>query len=440
VGIDPSPDICEYCDAQVEQARMSKGQDKLFSDDGGLLFTVDMFMRWMSVYRIKHKEWWIMKGCLPEQVLQFVREQFSNYDTTGQGLKTRQVFELLGTLACRPETVEDQQRVIGYIKMTDVDGSGTIDFLEFLQLLRLVMEYDTRRFRSREMDLIHSTGMTPQQIDGLREAFEQFDVKRSLALNLGVIKRLFDKGCGTGNGFQFDRQKMVVLTDALRDTEMRVAKIRINSKKQGCGQSLATDFGEFCCLVHILVAIKGDELGGVSGIRKAFEGLVKRSGLEKWVETRTPNADEIRGRWEVMMLSRHTQTFFQNMMGSQLVVTPREDTNPRPPHFNAEKIPRRMTKHKLMEVNWKLLEERDDPPGLMLEIQKGMGGKRNSKSAVVQRPSKSGQSPGAQKPGQKSPRPGNESSKEKASQGSGRSSMMRGAAGKPGVRSSVMRQ
>merc|ERR1719238_293587 len=124
---------------------------------------------------------------------------------------------------------------------------------------------------------------------------------------------------------------MVVLTDALRETETRVAKIRINSKKQGCGQALACDFGEFCVLVHILVAHKGDQLGGVTGIRKAFEGLVKRSGIDNWMQKRMANADEIRGRWEVMMLERHTQTFFQNMMGSDLQVTPREDTNERPP-------------------------------------------------------------------------------------------------------------
>ena len=36
-----------------------------------------------------------------------VREQFGQYDTKGDGLKTRQVFELLGALSCRPETVED---------------------------------------------------------------------------------------------------------------------------------------------------------------------------------------------------------------------------------------------------------------------------------------------------------------------------------------------
>ena len=72
------------------------------------------------------------------------------------------------------------------------------------------LRYDTKRMRSREMDLIHSTGMTPDQIDGLREAFEQFDTKKSLSLNLGAIKRLFDKGAGSGKGFTFDRQRMVL--------------------------------------------------------------------------------------------------------------------------------------------------------------------------------------------------------------------------------------
>merc|ERR1719171_261209 len=132
------------------------------------------------------------------------------------------------------------------------------------------------------MDLIHSTGMTPQQIDGLREVFTQHDDKRKLALPLATIKRVFDQ-TPNQSGFSFDRQQMVTLTDALKETESRVARIRLNSKKPGCGQSMCTDFGEFCVLIHILVAHKHTQL---PGIREAFEGIVKRSGLEKWMEKR----------------------------------------------------------------------------------------------------------------------------------------------------------
>jgi Ca2+-binding EF-hand superfamily protein len=328
VGIDPEQRILEYCDTQVEKARMAKNQEKLFADGGGWLLTIDMFMRWMAIYRIKHKEMWCMKACLPEQVLQFVKDRFGNYDTTGQGLKTRQVFDLLGALNSRPESVQDQQRVIGYIKITDVDGSGTIDFLEFLQLLRLVQEHETRIMRMREMDLIHSTGMTPQQIDGLREVFAQFDTKRALVLSLADIKKAFDQG--TKDGFQFDRPKMVILSDAVKEADTRAARIRFNPKKPGCGQTLCTDFGEFCILVHILVQQKAAEL---PGIRNAFEAIVKRSGIEKWIEKRMACSDEVRGRWELMMLRRHIQTFYQNMMGNDLKVTPRPENATTPPFY-----------------------------------------------------------------------------------------------------------
>jgi hypothetical protein len=191
-------------------------------------------------------------------------------------------------------------------------------------------------------------------------------VKRSLALSLATIKKLFDQGCGPKNGLQFDRQKMVVLTDALKETEARVTRIRFNPKKPGCGQSLSTDFGEFCVLVHQLVAQKAADL---PGIRPAFDGLAKRSGLDKWMERRMPCADEVRGRWEVMMLQRHIQTFFQNMMGNELKVTPRQDDVAQPPYFNADKIPKRMTKHRTVEANWKLLEDREDAPGIMKDLQ-----------------------------------------------------------------------
>merc|ERR1712070_585603 len=79
-------------------------------------------------------------------------------------------------------------------------------------------------------------------------------------------------------------------------------------------------------------------------------------------------------------------------MGNQLHVTPREDSKVQPPYFNADKIPKRMTKHKTMEVNWKLLEERDDPPGVMQDLHQNVK-RQDSKerdSRTPMRASKSG--------------------------------------------------
>merc|ERR1711904_278675 len=83
------------------------------------------------------------------------------------------------------------------------------------------------------------------------------------------------------------------------------------------------------------------------------------------------------------MLRRHRQTFYQDMMGNELQITPRPEGAPAPPpYFNHAKIPQRMTKHSKQEVNWRLLEDRDDPPGAMKDLQK-------SKNSKERRPSKS---------------------------------------------------
>merc|ERR550514_576092 len=92
------------------------------------------------------------------------------------------------------------------------------------------------------------------------------------------------------------------------------------------------------------------------------------------------------------MLRRHIQTFYQNMMGSEFQVTPRPDNSPAPPpYFNPNKIPKRMTKHNKMEANWRLLEDRDDPPGAMKDLQKGT--RKESKDRRPSKETRGGQSP-----------------------------------------------
>merc|ERR1719247_1158391 len=81
------------------------------------------------------------------------------------------------------------------------------------------------------------------------------------------------------------------------------------------------------------------------------------------------------------MIERHIQTFYQNMMGNELKVTPRQEEIKLPPYFNSDKIPKRMTKHRTLEVTWKLLEDREDTPGLMKDISQNA--KRDSKERAL---------------------------------------------------------
>merc|ERR1711924_73915 len=97
----------------------------------------------------------------------------------------------------RPDTVDNQKRVIGYIQLTDIDRSGTIDFWEFLQLLRLEMEHVTHGSRAIEMMLVKGSCLSPFEVDALREVFSQFDTKKELSLTLQSVKRVSRGGRST---------------------------------------------------------------------------------------------------------------------------------------------------------------------------------------------------------------------------------------------------
>jgi hypothetical protein len=143
---------------------------------------------------------------------------------------------------------------------------------------------------------------------------------------------------------------------------------------------MCTDFGEFCVLISTLTTGKK-----IPGVEKAFEGIVRRSGLKRWMDARTPCADEVRGRWEVMMLERHIQTFMKSMMGAQYKLTPRSDERAPPPMFNADKVPARMKKTRSTQVDWALLEEHEEKPAAPVRREsKGL----KSKGSSDRRPSK----------------------------------------------------
>jgi hypothetical protein len=359
VGVNPNKNIVEFCDMQAETARVSQGQDKMFDDEGGVVYPLEAFMRWQLNYRLRHKEDWVLRAGFPERVCVFIKDRFGRFDTGG-GLKTRQVFELLGELNNRPTSIEDQKRVIGYIALTDVDKSGTIDFYEFLQLLRLVMEHDTNVSRAREMSLVKACRFSPFEVDALREVYDQFDLQRQLQLGLQQLKRLFEKGPQGGMGRAITKDEVKSMQLILKSVEHKAKKAFHGDQEiKGCSERMSVDFGEFTMLTKEILDHRTVDL-----VKQISVVVQTRSGLEKFCGRRRPYPDELRGRWELKMFERHTHVFFRRVMEDSYYVTPRSDEKPQIPIFDPEKVPayvRSKAKFDPNTVTWKLLEDSEDP-------------------------------------------------------------------------------
>jgi Ca2+-binding EF-hand superfamily protein len=317
VGVAPDPDIVQYCDEQVESWRLNAGKEQLYSTDGKVVYAVSEFYRWMASYRLKFLESWNVRAQMPISVVNLVKDHFSNFDS-GDGLKTREVFEVLGALGKRPESLEDQKRVITYIKKSDVDGSGTIDFFEFLMLLRMLLEDVARIKATREQKLIRQTGYTPVQIDSLREAFDMFDQKDERKLTLAQIKKLFENCLGPKKGVTLDRGQMTALSEVVKasTTKCREAATTVSGEDSGFLSSttrdeLTVDLGEFCFV------IKDASKGMSPDVQKVITEMLDggKSGLAQWWGKRKPCPDELRSRWEVALLERYHTQFYRDLLG-----------------------------------------------------------------------------------------------------------------------------
>jgi Ca2+-binding EF-hand superfamily protein len=359
VGVLPKPSIVAFCDAQVELVRLAHGDHKFMDEKNNVFYPISGFFSWMLNYRMKHAEEWILRGGLPETVCLFVKECFSQYDPKGEGLKTRQVFEVLGLMNRAPDSVDEQKRVITYIQITDIDRSGTIDFWEFLQLLRLEMEYVAHMSRAKEMDLVKGSGLSPYEVDALHEVFTQFDTKKDLSLTLQQVKHAFESGpLKEEDRKQFGRDDMKEMNNnAFKAVEQRIVSDGLRPPGSGLSKKGCVDFGEFCYLVNELQA-------GHSRIdcNKAVDAIYRdRSGLKRWVEKRPPSPDELRGRWELHMLERHFQCFYREIMGKHFRGTPRQDSEVPVPLFDPSKVPS-AGESAAAEVTWAQLEDDDGEP------------------------------------------------------------------------------
>jgi hypothetical protein len=305
VGILADPELVAFCSEAVEMASFALCADIHRDSNGKPLYTVEQFFRWMLNFRVKYRVDWIKKAGLADVTIRHLHAIFVEFDKTGEGLKTKQVFELLERIGRRPVTVEDQRRVVEYIEESDVDGSGTIDFLEFLQLLRMDHNDFAMKKRRLEMKVINSTGMVPDQVNNICTLFDNADADMSGVLTFKQIKKAFSTSEYLGTTVQLDKDQMDSVSERVDEAKEIIAKISGEKvPKKRITEDVLVNFAEFALAMHLLCVHDKSELREIA--HKMLTGIPH---LSNWIDARRPNANELQSRWELKMMMRHLDAY-----------------------------------------------------------------------------------------------------------------------------------
>lgn len=171
------------------------------------------------------------------------KNMFKVYDGNGEGLKARQLWAILKDMGYEFPTVEEQMHLIELVKEADTDRSGALNFMEFLQLLRKLIDHDKVDSRKREHRLITSSGISLEECEEWLHVFQAKAGDEGEAIDIPEMRALFET-----IDLRWDVPGSRQMMDWLREVDE-------NSDGQ-------IDFGEFCCLVqkmwdHDFAGIRG---------------------------------------------------------------------------------------------------------------------------------------------------------------------------------------
>lgn len=117
---------------------------------------------------------------------------FEEHDKDGQGsLSLKELIPVLQTLGREPTTVIQREKLTTLLAEVDEDGSGEIDFGEFLQLMRRFIEEAEQEQLRKEKQVLGRTGFSEQEAAQWRDVFLKFDDDDSGEFDHQEGKKLF---------------------------------------------------------------------------------------------------------------------------------------------------------------------------------------------------------------------------------------------------------
>eukprot|EP00747_Dinoflagellata_sp_TGD_P181503 gnl/TRDRNA2_/TRDRNA2_35364_c0_seq1.p1 gnl/TRDRNA2_/TRDRNA2_35364_c0~~gnl/TRDRNA2_/TRDRNA2_35364_c0_seq1.p1 ORF type:complete len:413 (+),score=105.18 gnl/TRDRNA2_/TRDRNA2_35364_c0_seq1:118-1356(+) len=198
---------------------------------------------------------------------------FKRHEHNNQGLKARELWAILKDLGFEFPTQEEQEWVVDLVKSQDRDKSGSIDFDEFLQLVRKLVDRDRVPARKREHALITRSGMSLGECEEWLPVFQANDEGMGY-VEIPKMRELFE----TIN-LKWDVAGSKVMMQWIHEVD-----------EDNNGQ---VDFGEFCCLVQ---KMWDKDFGGIRSccsdtLRKAEMAAKEKAMQEEAPQEKAPDWD-----------------------------------------------------------------------------------------------------------------------------------------------------
>lgn len=131
------------------------------------------------------------QGFTEAEVIQLY-ETFRSYDPRGSGIIAKSQLRRLLLEHCphAERTQAGRDQIATMIRESDQDGSGSIDFMEFLKLMRLVRNRWSREKLAKERAAVADTKFSVRELREFRKVFKAWDANESLDLNFEELQKM----------------------------------------------------------------------------------------------------------------------------------------------------------------------------------------------------------------------------------------------------------
>jgi len=180
-------------------------------------------------------------GFAPTEIEQF-RESFQRYDRDGSGdISKREMVPLIEdsfpTMAHDPAM---RPRLIQLVADADADGSGSLEFQDFLRLMALINDIQAKEQLEKEQIAIAATTFSQREVEEFRESFLYHSAQQTM-LGIDEVERMLGMICPLGA--RNAAELLTILEDIvskMRQEEMQITHV---------------NFPEFLVLMHKLLEV-----------------------------------------------------------------------------------------------------------------------------------------------------------------------------------------